>query len=190
MGLQINGSPLFGPGVGSIRCIFSSDFHATRSVIREQASRLCSEARLVSIECGGIAALDLLLKQLIRGLSEAALALWPDWYDGSLAMNLEPDRPANAISDQLTTRRLAESKQSVLATWLTASIAACRQGRIPFCHSFHRRFKRNNLRSRCPQENSSSLFIWKTAIRLRNNCWGFLASSNGSLARRARRCCA
>lgn len=123
-------------GTGEVRCLFShSPLATTKELLTLSSSRPEGE-RTVVCEVDPNLLLAKVIDGFVSSLAQAALAVWPDWYDQSGLFARCSESTWQATLDQLASRRAASHHRTVLRAWLQVAAAKCSHGQPPIAADF------------------------------------------------------
>lgn len=115
----------------SVRCVFVPDVAAGLMDLGEALTRDRRDLRIVVRPLADLPERERLLDALVEALAEAALLLWPNWYEYAIPSIAEDYQGDDDLSRRLTARRLAHQLPGFNAEWFDAAALACQAGRTP-----------------------------------------------------------
>ena len=121
---------------GRVRSVFTADVGGAVASLTQALMAGDAALRLVTQGVREPTGSHAFPEQLVRGLAEAALLLWPDWYGGTLGMAADATVIEAALADPLAARSVRSTQAGVVLPWVTAAVAACRAGRVPYLPTF------------------------------------------------------
>lgn len=115
---------------GEVRVVRCPNVAETLTELGIWAEQHLSDMRMVARAWEKLPSVRRLLRDVLDGLAETALALWPQWYaagggDGGLG---EVDWADPQAIDELVSRLLG-ARREVLLPWVRAAVARCREGK-------------------------------------------------------------
>lgn len=122
--------------VGAVRCVFSSDPPATiKSLLAWGKTRVVGE-RVAVCDVDISRPIYAVTDDLVCSLAKAALAVWPDWYDGELDFQKCDETSLQAALDRFAANRVANRQRSILKSWLSRAVTECRANMPPVIDGF------------------------------------------------------
>lgn len=118
---------------GTVRCVLGGQ---NFSDLGEIASRAPDGVRWVTCRCSTLEPLEATLDHYVATIAEAALLIWPHWYDGDIPLDSDADLSGRSLVDRLTTRQMLRAQRGINGAWFSAATHACRAGRSPFLQRF------------------------------------------------------
>lgn len=125
--------------------MFTPDVDSTRDDLQAETQRRGGEVRLVSHDLYRLPPHSELLDRLLHSLADAALLLWPDWYDGSLANDGEVGAAEQFNAERLALERLSRTHNAFNLAWAKAAMRECRRGGAPSLSQFSTAFQVRQL---------------------------------------------
>jgi very-short-patch-repair endonuclease len=116
---------------GAVRCIFSSAPLATLKSLLAWGKTRPDGERMAVCEVDLSQPTYEIIDNLIRSLANAALAVWPDWYDCPNLLIRCDEASLQSALDRLASRGVAGSHRSVLRPWVLRAIPMCRLNTPP-----------------------------------------------------------
>lgn len=121
---------------GTVRCAFSSAPLTTIKRLLAWGSSRPDGDRIVVCEVDLTKPVFEIVHDLVSSLAQAALAVWPDWYDRPDLFSPCNESTWQSNLDQFASSRAANVQRFVLRSWVQRAIPMCRAGQPPVLKEF------------------------------------------------------